>query len=145
MWIKLGSSPADSTLPPRFERMYHPAELSHFDKFFARPWSQPSRLSHEDSHTSVDSDVDGIGMTPRKSPTKDSKASLFNERAQSYKARDNNAASDEVGERNQSLDEFINIHGFNSKNRTTLNQLLKAHNQQPHGIQTVEPSDKQCK
>ena len=140
MWIKLGSSPAGSSLPPRFERVYHPTELSHFDKFFARPWSQPSRLSHEDSHTAIDSDVDGIGMTARKSPVKEPKASLFDERVQSFKAPDMKNDTEQVDEQAYSLDDFVKIHGFGSKNRTTLNQMLKAHSQ--HGL--PEPPDKQC-
>ena len=39
-------------MPSRFDRLYRPTELSHFDKVFSRPWATPSRLSHEDQHKS---------------------------------------------------------------------------------------------
>jgi hypothetical protein len=144
MWIKLGSTVDGSSLLPRFERIYHPTELSHFDKFFAKPWSQPSRLSHEDSHTSIDDDVEGIGMAPRKTPIKESKASLYDERVQSSKIRESSTRTGDGNNIYQSLDDFININGFGSKNRTTLNQLLKAHNQQSHATTSAETQDKHC-
>lgn len=43
MWMQLGGNPAGSSLPPRFDRIYRPKELSHFDKVFSRPWATPSR------------------------------------------------------------------------------------------------------
>lgn len=145
--MKLGNSPADSSLPPRFDRLYHPTELSHFDKFFSRPWATPSRLSHDEANhhqTTLDTEIDGIGMAPRKSPPKESRASLFDERVQSSaKMRESKAASAEDNTAYQSLDEFIKVNGFNSKSRATLNQLLKAHSQ--HGILSSEHSDKQSK
>ena len=32
MWMQLGGNQTGSSLPPRFNRLYHPTELSHFDK-----------------------------------------------------------------------------------------------------------------
>ena len=146
MWMKLGNGPADSSLPPRFDRLYHPTELSHFDKFFARPWATPSRLSHDEANhhqTSLDGEIDGIGMTPRKPPPKESRASLFEDRVQSSKARESRTAPSADDTTYQSLDEFIKINGFNSKSRATINQLLKAHNK--HGIVSSGHSDKNSK
>ncbi len=50
MWMKLGNNPSDSTIPPRFERLYQPEKLAQFDRFFARPWATPVRRSHSAQH-----------------------------------------------------------------------------------------------
>ena len=49
MWMKLGN-PMESTIPPRFERLYQPEKLAQFDRFFARPWATPVRRSHSAQH-----------------------------------------------------------------------------------------------
>ena len=36
MWMQLGGNHEGSSLPPRFERLYRPTELSHFDKVFGK-------------------------------------------------------------------------------------------------------------
>ena len=46
MWMQLGSSPSESLLPPRFERLYQPEKMAQFDRFFARSWATPVRRSH---------------------------------------------------------------------------------------------------
>ena len=86
MWMKLGRN-SGSSLPPRFDRLYRPNELSHFDKVFARPWATPSRLSHEDQHkSSLDvGELGSAGLAPRKASPKESKITLFDERVQSSK------------------------------------------------------------
>jgi hypothetical protein len=140
MWIKLGSR--GSSLPSRFDRLYHPTELSHFDKFFARPWATPSRLSHEDQHhATIDADADGSGMTPRKSTPKESRASLFDERVHFAKVPDSQIMPEEQNEECVALKEFIKMNGFNSRNRSTLNQFLKTHNQ-PHALSSNENANK---
>jgi len=48
MWMRLGS-PAEYDESDSFERIYQPDKLTQFDKYFARAWSMPSRLSHEAS------------------------------------------------------------------------------------------------
>ena len=146
MWIKLGNSPAEDDLPPRFDRIYHTTELSDFDKFFARPWVTPSRLSHDEAnrHQTLDAEIGGIGMKPRKTFAKEIKASLFDERVQSSKIQGSKTESGLESEIGQSLHEFINVNGFTLKSRTTLNQLLKAYNQQPHAYTPSEHSNKPC-
>jgi hypothetical protein len=138
MWIKLGSSPASSALPPRFDRHYHPNELSHFDKYFAKSWTTPSRLSHEDRI--IDTEVDISGLTQRKTAPKEPKASLFDERVQSSKVKENKISIDEENEEQQSLKDYILVNGFNSKNRTSLNQLLRSVRQSHHSA--AELSDR---
>jgi hypothetical protein len=44
MWMQLGI-PADSMLPPRFERLYQPERIAQFDRFFAR--GKPKAISCE--------------------------------------------------------------------------------------------------
>lgn len=57
MWMKLGNSPMESIVPPRFERLYQPEKMAQFDRFFARPWATPVRRSHTAQHNS-DADDD---------------------------------------------------------------------------------------
>jgi hypothetical protein len=57
MWMKLGNSPMESVIPPRFDRLYQPEKMAQFDRFFARPWATPVRRSHSAQHN-TDTDVD---------------------------------------------------------------------------------------
>lgn len=56
MWMQLGGAPAESMLPPRFERLYQPDKLSQFDKCFSRSWATPVRRSHSAQHGSEPED-----------------------------------------------------------------------------------------
>jgi len=144
MWMQLGGTPSGSSLPPRFNRLYRPNELSHFDKVFARPWATPSRLSHEDQHKSSldDGELGSAGLTPRKATPKESKITLFDERVQSSKGH---GEQDEAAEEDQgyiSLQEYVNNYGFNTKNRSSLNQLIEAHTSRPHALSNGELLEK---
>ena len=139
MWMQLGRNPTGSSLPPRFDRLYRPHELSQFDKFFARPWATPSRLSHEDQHkSSLDGEMNGTGQTSRKATPKESKITLFDERVQSSKGHEEKVKTEEDDEGCLSLRDFVNVHGFNGRNRQSLNELLKAHSHRPHGVPIFE-------
>jgi len=130
MWMQLGGNQNGSSMPPRFERLYHPNELSQFDKFFARPWATPSRLSHEDQHKSpLDSAMESEGIPSRKAtPTSEEKVTLFDERVQSSKGGgEKSDDDDEEDDGNLTLREFVEVYGFGSKNRSSLKHLLKAH------------------
>lgn len=133
MWMQLGGTPVGSTLPPRFDRLYRPTELSHFDKVFARPWATPSRLSHEDQHKSSleDGELGSSGLSPRKATPKESKITLFDERVQSSKGHGEQDKTAEEDEGCISLREYVNINGFSAKSRSSLNQLV-AHTEKPH-------------
>ena len=50
MWVRVGRSPIDSFLPPRFERIYQPEKMAQFDRFFSRSWATPVRRSHASQH-----------------------------------------------------------------------------------------------
>jgi len=51
MWMQLGSNPLEDMVPSRFERIYQPDKLAQFDRFFARAWATPVRLSHAAQHS----------------------------------------------------------------------------------------------
>jgi len=143
MWMQLGGNPAGSSLPPRFERLYRPNELTTFDKVFARPWRTPSRLSHEDQHkTSLDDgELGSAGL--RKATPKESKTTLFDERVQSsngHSEQDKTTEDDESGY--ISLRDYVNNHGYNAKNRSSLNQLIDAHTYKAHALSNHEPPEK---
>jgi len=129
MWLQLGDSPKRNSArrKSRFDRFNHTQELTHFDKFFARPWALPSRLSHEDQHkTSPDGEMGNL-TSPRKASTKEAnKLTLFDERVQSSK-------KEEKGEDEEidyiSLQEFVKVHGFSSKSKSSLSQLIASHPQ----------------
>lgn len=118
--------------------------LSHFDKVFARPWATPSRLSHEDQHKLSLRDDDGIaGLTSRKAASKESKVTLFDERVQSL-PKDQTDKKTEASEDDQdgtyiSLKDYVSNHGFNSKCKTSLNQLVEAHAYKRHELSDPHP------
>mmetsp|Transcript_30450 Transcript_30450/g.49801 ORF Transcript_30450/g.49801 Transcript_30450/m.49801 type:complete len:553 (-) Transcript_30450:394-2052(-) len=145
MWMQLGGSPAGSSLPPRFDRLYRPNELSHFDKVFARPWATPFRLSHEDQHKSSldDGELGSAGLSPRKATPKESKITMFDERFQSSKGHDEQDKTTEEDQGYVSLRDYVNTNGFNAKNRSSLNQLIDAHAYKPqHAFSNDEQSEK---
>ena len=125
MWMQLGTNPSISALSPRYDRLHRPNELSHFDKVFARAWNTPSRLSHEDQHKSSLDDDKLTVLTPRKAAPNESKVTLFDERVQSYKGH--GGLDEEVLEDREytSLRDYVRNHGFNAKNRCSLNQLIE--------------------
>ena len=139
---QLGGNPSGSSLPPRFDRLYRPKELSHFDKVFARPWATPSRLSHEDQHKSAIDDEGIAGLNHRKAHSaKESKITLFDERVQSISKHEEKKASTEKEDQDDayiSLQDYVSTHGFASKSRSSLNQLTEAHAYKPHALSSSE-------
>lgn len=80
MWMKLGNSPVETVIPPRFDRLYQPEKMAQFDRFFARPWATPVRRSHSAQHNSeTDDDTEiavfrrNISGVPRRNHETDSK------------------------------------------------------------------------
>ena len=148
--MKLGGN-SGSSLPPRFDRLYRPNELSHFDKVFARPWATPSRLSHEDQHkSSLDvGELGSAGLAPRKASPKESKITLFDERVQSSKGhveqQDEETAEKDQGAGDISLHDYVNTHGFQAKCRSSLNQLIDAHAYRPHPLSATDQTEKHGK
>jgi hypothetical protein len=128
MWMQLGRNPFRSSLPPRFDRLHRPTELSHFDKVFIRPWATPSRLSHEDQHKSSldDGESGSAGLNPRKAIPIGSKLTLFDERVQSSKGHGVQGKTAEKDTGYISLQDYVNRYGFNAKCRNSLTQLIEA-------------------
>jgi hypothetical protein len=128
MWMQLGRNPSESSLPPRFDRLYRPTELSHFDKVFVRPWATPSRLSHEDQHkSSLDNEnLGSAGLNPRKAVPIGSKLTLFDERVQSSKGHGGQGKAVEEGQGSISLQGYVQKYGFNAKCGNSLTQLIEA-------------------
>ena len=65
MWMKLGQlAPAESLLPPKYERLYQPDKIAQFDRFFARGWATPLRRSHSAQHVDeTAADSEGSALT----------------------------------------------------------------------------------
>ena len=125
MWMQLGMNPSVSALPPRYDRLHRPNELSHFDKVFARPWATPSRLSHEDQHKSSLEDGELAVLASRKVTPNESKITLFDERVQSYKGHGGLDEAAEEDDEYTSLRDYVRNHGYNAKTRCSLNQLIE--------------------
>ena len=112
----------------------------------ARPWATPSRLSHEDQHKSSldDGELGGASLSPRRATPKESKQiTLFDERVQSSKGHDNLDKPTEDDEGGSiSLEEYVHNHGFNSKSRSSLTQLIEAHAPKSNALSDSDQSEK---
>mmetsp|Transcript_40203 Transcript_40203/g.60922 ORF Transcript_40203/g.60922 Transcript_40203/m.60922 type:complete len:380 (+) Transcript_40203:167-1306(+) len=132
MWMQLGRSPVESLLPPRFERLYQPDKLVQFDKFFARSWATPMRLSHSAQHsrsseddpenTSIhrtNSSLSPVGtkLTPFRDDDGDMKSDL-------PQGKDDCSDSDDSA---PTVRGYIYEHGFKPKGAPSLTQFLKPH------------------
>mmetsp|Transcript_41443 Transcript_41443/g.125485 ORF Transcript_41443/g.125485 Transcript_41443/m.125485 type:complete len:651 (-) Transcript_41443:39-1991(-) len=127
MWMSLGRSPSESImLPQRFERLYQPEKLAQFDKFFARSWANPVRLTHEAQHSySADDDTEQLMLHRKKaSPTKHANES-------ESKAEDNvelpGESTEEKSGDEESIGDFVTLHGFTSKSQPSLTHFLGSH------------------
>ena len=124
--MQLGNSPSESTLPPRFERLYQPEKMAQFDRFFARSWATPVRRSHSAQH----------------SGEMDEQVSEF--RRNIYGRQMNQVSkpslnSDEKQEENSTLHEFISSHGFEAQTRPTLRRFVQQHDVIDDGIKSFRP------
>ena len=142
MWMRMNSNPSRSSLPPRFDRLYRPTALTHFDKVFARPWATPSRLSHEDQHKSSLDDGElgsATNLSPRKAAIpNESMITLFDERVQSL----GHGGHDETTENDEgciSLQDYVTRHGFNAKNKNSLSQLIEATSTPQYALTAGDP------
>ena len=133
MWMKLDPKTSSVRRQSRFDQFNHTHELTHFDKFFARPWALPSRLSHEDQHkTTLDGEMGNL-TSPRRASAKEAKLTLFDERVQSSKGNNDEDKNDEKKEDDCiTLQEFVRVHGFSSKSKSSLSQLIESHRQYSH-------------
>lgn len=126
MWMQLGRGTSESMLPPRFERLYQPDRLAHFDRIFARSWSTPVRSSHSSQHsTSMEEDAEIMEYRKNISGRGVSKgAQRLKLHADSPSARE----SDEtVEEEMMTIQSFVDTCGLKPRVAPTLTRFIKPH------------------
>lgn len=123
MWMHLGGSDQDSTLPPRFDRLYQPDKLGQFDRFFTRSWTTPVRRSHSSQHSDGPGsfDLDGNAFTRVFS---EDNTSLSNQCKGKQASR--NDAPHFSGD--LTLEEFIHRQGLEPPHEPSLKALLSHKN-----------------
>jgi hypothetical protein len=143
MWMQLGT-PADSMLPPRFERLYQPERIAQFDRFFARGkllssagsvkipllesgadslrvnigWATPVRRSHQAQHTKGSSDDDVGSREFRRS------VSAHHDSLDRNIPSNNNNCDQRV---TLTLDSFVNNYGLQPHFKPTLKGFVNHH------------------
>jgi hypothetical protein len=136
MWMQLGSSPVESLLPPRFERLYQPEKMAQFDRFFARSWATPVRRSHSAQH-SGDSDDENEVAEFRRNTT----GRLLGEPSEKTVGRSQETAGDTANQQNDdgaSLEQFVGDYGFEPHKEPSLKMFVER-----HGMidRQIKPSD----
>jgi hypothetical protein len=113
--MKIGRSPIESMLPPRFERMYQPEKLAQFDRFFARSWATPVRRSHSAQHNGDMAE-----------DFSEFKRNVYG-RSLDIPDRDETKDDEEDQDNIETMDHFISKHGFQPKKRSTLRRFVQQH------------------
>ena len=124
--MQLGSSPTESLLPPRFERLYQPEKIAQFDRFFARAWATPVRRSHSAQHSKGSSDDEtgardfrrSVSVRKSTGPVETNTSAQVAERIQHDK---NNLRI------TKTLDNFVNSYGLQPHFKPTLKSFVKDH------------------
>lgn len=131
MWMKLESDSPESDFPSRFDRLYQPEKLAQFDKYFSRNYTTPLRLSHSAQHAqSADDAKETIRSAVSSSDT--------NSPSNQVVAYDYNSDSDESTSSEESyhtIDDFIQKHGFQSSNNSSLSHFTNHHERKLQPIQ----------
>ena len=106
--MQLSQSPAESMLPPRFERLYQPEKLAEFDRLFARSWATPVRRSHSAQHGA------------------DAEEELSEYRRNVYREQPDSSTDtkEEQKEFREDLNQIISKHGFEPKERSSLRRFV---------------------
>lgn len=115
MWMQLGNGHPESTMPPRFERLYQPEKLGQFDRFFTRSWTTPVRRSHSSQHADETDFETDLNMTR-----------VFSEGTAAMNKQRNAGESDTEGAQ-ITLKEFVHRHGFDSHRSESLQTYLIHH------------------
>lgn len=114
MWMKVGSSPMESIIPPRFNRLYQPEKMAQFDRFFARPWATPVRRSHSAQHnTDTDDDTEVAVFRRNISGVTRPKKAILGDRDQQSPADD-----DKENTFRTTLESFVQEYGFSPHPQT---------------------------
>lgn len=126
MWMQLGRNTSESMLPPRFERLYQPDKLEHFDHVFACSWATPVRSSHSSQHsTSVEEEAEI--MEYRKNISGRIASSKGPERLKLHAASHTVQETDESSEDEMTLESFVNTCGLKPRVAPTLTRFIKPH------------------
>jgi hypothetical protein len=127
MWMQLGGSTSESMLPPRFERLYRPDKLLHFDRVFAQTWATPVRSSHTAQHsTPTDDDSEILEYRRNISGRGSSFAHLvhrYNTEVASSPAKE----SDHAAEDELTIQGFVSTCGLKPRVTPTLTRFIKPH------------------
>lgn len=116
MWMQLGSSPMESLMPPRFDRLYQPEKMAQFDRFFARPWATPVRRSHSLQHNSGSDDENEVGVVRR------NVSGHWRHNAESDTPLDGKR---DYEDSSTSLENFVEEYGFGPQTRPILKTYLQ--------------------
>lgn len=126
MWIQLGRNMPESMLPPRFERIYQPDRLAHFDRIFARSWATPVRSSHSSQHsTSIEEDSEI--MEYRKNISGRGISAQRPERLKLHASSPSAQESDEATEDAMTIQMFVDTCGLKPRVAPTLTRFIKPH------------------
>jgi hypothetical protein len=126
MWMQLGRNTSESMLPPRFERLYQPDKLDHFDDIFVCGWATPVRSSHSSQHsTSVEEEAEI--MEYRKNISGQISSLKGSERLKLHAVSPSAQDSDEEAEDEMTLESFIDTCGLKPRVAPTLARFIKPH------------------
>jgi hypothetical protein len=125
MWMQLGRSTSESMLPPRFERLYQPDKLVHFDRVFAQTWATPVRSSHSAQHSTPTDEESEILEYRRNISGRASSANLvhkFHDEAASSAPESHQVAEDKM-----TVQGFVSTCGLKPRVAPTLARFIKPH------------------
>lgn len=113
--MRLGKSPTQSMLPPRFERLYQPEKIAQFDRFFSWSWAIPVRRSHSAQHSG---ELD--------EQTSDFRRIIYG-RPSDQETKPNVSSNQEQDQDDATLQKFITSHGFEAPRRPILRRFVQNH------------------
>lgn len=126
MWMQLGRNTSESMLPPRFERLYQPDKLEHFDNIFACSWATPVRSSHSSQHsTSLEEEAEI--MEYRKNISGRISSVKGSERLKLHTASPTAQENDEAAEDEMTIQSFVDTCGLKPRVAPTLTRFIKPH------------------
>ena len=125
MWMQLGRSTSESMLPPRFERIYQPNKLVHFDRVFAQTWATPVRSSHSAQHSTPTEDESEILEYRRNISGRASSANLVHKFH--TEAVSSAPESPQVAEDKMTIQGFVSTCGLKPRVSPTLTRFIKPH------------------
>jgi hypothetical protein len=131
MWMQLGSSPVESLLPPRFERLYQPEKMAQFDRFFARSWATPVRRSHSAQHSGESDEENDVAEFRRNISGRRLGPPQSSQMAQE-------GALQEESDWNSSLEHFVADYGFEPQSELSLKMFVEHHDMMDRQIKPSE-------